>query len=208
MLSPKWSFRRLSLNARVVLVVVVVMAGLAGLTVMNALQSRASQMAGLEHLLRSEVESAVSVARAYEERAAKGEFSEAEAKKLALAQIRDMQWNGGAGYIFAFDDGYTLTEHPLMTDKIGTSVRDMTDPNGKPVYQLMHDADTKEGHGVIYYDWPKPGSKAIVGKVTWSQLFKPWGMHFAAGAYFDDIDAQFRHGLLVNLAWAGLLGQS
>ncbi|MEW9572784.1 methyl-accepting chemotaxis protein [Rhodanobacter sp. Si-c] len=206
MWSPKWSFHSLSLSARTALVVVVVVAGLAGLTVMNALHSRASQMDGLERLLRSEVESAVSVTQGYEARVAKGELGEAEAKKLALAQIREMQWNGGAGYIFAFDDDYTLVEHPVMTDKVGTSVRGMTDPNGKPIYQLMHDIDMKDGHGVVHYDWLKPGTKKIVGKVTWSQLFKPWNLHFAAGAYFDDIDAQFRHGLLVNLAWAGLLG--
>jgi methyl-accepting chemotaxis protein len=205
MLPVKWSFQRLSLNAKVVLVVVVVMAGLVGLAVMNALHSRASQMDGLERLLRSEVESAVSLAQAYDARAARGEFSRADARKLALAQIRDMQWDRGAGYVFAFGDDYTLLEHPVMTDKIGTSVRDMTDQNGKPLFQAMRDIDAKDGHGVTYYDWLKPSTKKIVGKVTYTALYKPWGVHFGAGAYFDDIDARFRHDLLFDLLWAGLL---
>jgi methyl-accepting chemotaxis protein len=198
-------FDRLSLNARLVLVVSVVVLGLFGLTVMNALQNRAGQMDGLQSLLRSQIESAVSVAAAFHERAGKGEFSEAEAQKRALAQIHDMQWNKGAGYVFAFDDKYTLTSHPVMLDKLGTSVREMTDQNGKPIFQAMHAIDMKDGGGLTYYDWLKPSSKKIVGKVTYSERYQPWGMHFGAGAYFDDIDAQFRQTLALNLGKAGLL---
>ena len=103
-MSSKWSFQRMSLNARVMLVVAAVVVGLSSLTVMTAFASRERQMQGLESLLRSEIESGISVAEAFHERAAKGEFSEAQAQKLALAQIGAMRWNAGAGYIFAFDD--------------------------------------------------------------------------------------------------------
>jgi len=199
-------FDRLSLNARLVMVVTMVVLGLSGLTVMNALQSRAGQMEGLERLLRSQIESAVSVAESFHQRAARGEFGEAEAQQRALAQIHDMQWNKGAGYVFAFDDNYVLTEHPVMRDKLGKSVREMTDQNGKPIFQAMHDVDIKDGRGVTYYDWLKPGTGKVVGKLTYTARYQPWGMHFGAGAYFDDIDAQFRHTLTVNLASAGLLG--
>lgn len=207
MLSLKrWSFNRLSLNARLLLVMVTVIAGLAGLTVMNAFESRSRQMQGLESTLRSEIESAVSVASGFHERAAKGEFSEAEAQKQALAQIRNMQWNKGAGYVFVFDGDYVLDMHPVWLDKLGKSVRDETDQNGKLIFQAMHDVDMKDGHGMTYYDWLKPSTKTVVGKVTYSQLFEPWGLHFGAGAYFDDIDAQFSHSLKVSLAEAGLVG--
>ncbi|HKR77029.1 MAG TPA: methyl-accepting chemotaxis protein [Rhodanobacter sp.] len=205
MLSPKWSFQRLSLNARVVLVVVVVMAGLAGLTVMNALQDRASQMTGLEHLLRSEIESAVSVARGFHERAARGEFSETEAQQRALAQIRNMRWDNGVGYVFAFGTDLVMRMHPLRPDWAGRDISAETDAKGMPHYQLMSERNVRDGYSLIRYTqkMPNGGSK---DKITYSQLFKPWSLNLAAGAYFDDIDAQFRHELLVNLAKAGLLG--
>ncbi|EIL96836.1 methyl-accepting chemotaxis sensory transducer, partial [Rhodanobacter denitrificans] len=82
----------------------------------------------------------------------------------------------------------------------------MTDQNGKPIFQAMHDVDMKDGRGVTYYDWLKPSTRKVVGKLTYTERYQPWGMHFGAGAYFDDIDAQFRHTLMVNLARAGLLG--
>ncbi|EIL92360.1 Cache sensor-containing methyl-accepting chemotaxis sensory transducer [Rhodanobacter fulvus Jip2] len=204
-LLKRWSFNRLSLNARVVLVVVVVIAGLIGLTVMNAFESRALQMNGLQNTLRSEVQTAIAVATNFHDRAAKGEFSVAEAQRLALAQIHQMRWDDGAGYVFAFDANYVLTLHPVWLDKLGKSVRDETDPHGHTLFQSMHDADLRDGHGVTRYDWLKPSTGKVVGKITYSQLFKPWGMHFGAGAYFDDIDAQFQHSLLVNLAKAGLV---
>ena len=204
--SKRWSFDRLSLNARVILVVVMVIVGLATLTVMNALGRRASQMTDLGNLLQSQVESAISVAKDYQARAAKGEFGEDEAKKQALAQILQMRWGDGAGYVFVFDDNYTLLEHPVMLPQLGKSVKDMTDQNGKPLFVLMREVDAKDGHGFTYYDWLKPSTKTIEGKITYTELFRPWNMHFGAGAYFDDINAQFRRSLLESLLWAGLLG--
>ncbi|MGN6329665.1 MAG: methyl-accepting chemotaxis protein [Rhodanobacter sp.] len=201
----RWSFNRLSLNARVALVVVVVVAGLVGLTVMNAFESRTRQMEGLERTLRSEIESAISVAAAYDKRAASGEFSAAEARRLALRQIEDMKWDEGTGYIFAFDTGLTMRMHPLKKKLVGKSIAEETDAKGKPHYRLMAEGNLKNGHTLIRYTQIMPDGSGK-DKITYSQLFKPWGLNFCAGAYFDDIDAQFRHSLEANLAKAAAVG--
>ncbi|MGP1666031.1 MAG: methyl-accepting chemotaxis protein, partial [Rhodanobacter sp.] len=57
-----------------------------------------------------------------------------------------------------------------------------------------------------YYDWLKPSTKTVVGKVTYTELFKPWSLHFGAGAYFDDIDAQFQRTLMTSAGEAGIVG--
>jgi methyl-accepting chemotaxis protein len=201
----RWTFNRLSLNARVALVVVVVVAGLIGLTVMNAFESRTRQMEGLERTLRSEIQSAISLASAYDKRAAGGEFSDAEAQRLAFQQIHDMQWNDGKGYIFIFDTGMTVRMHPLKKDLVGKNVANETDAHGKPHYRLMMEGNRKNGHTLIRYTQIMPDG-SYKDKITYTQLFKPWGLNFAAGAYFDDIDAQFQHSLIVNLAKAALVG--
>ncbi|MGB5852757.1 MAG: methyl-accepting chemotaxis protein, partial [Rhodanobacter sp.] len=200
----KWSLSRLSLNARVMLVVVVVVAGLASLTILNAFESRDRQMAGLERTLRSEIESAVSVANAFHERATKGEFSEAEAQKLALAQIHDMRWDEGTGYVFVFDTNLVMRMHPLRPNWAGKDISTETDAKGMPHYRMMSEADVKDGHALIRYTQKMPdgGSK---DKITYAQLFKPWNLNFAAGAYFEDIDAQFRHTLQASLGEAGMV---
>jgi len=206
MLSLKsFSLSRLSLNARVAWVVVVVIAGLASLTVMNAFESRSRQMSGLERTLRSEIESAITVASGFQKRAAGGEFSEAEAQRLALAQIHDMQWDNGTGYIFVFGTDLVMRLHPLRPNWTGKDISAETDANGMPHYRKMMEGDVQSGHTLIRYTqkMPNGGTK---DKITYAQLFKPWNLNFAAGAYFDDIDAEFQHSLAVNLGKAGLVG--
>ncbi|MGP1666030.1 MAG: oleate hydratase, partial [Rhodanobacter sp.] len=187
----RWSFRRLSMNARVAVVVVMVVAGLASLTVINAFDSRARQMDGLQVSLSNEIETAVSVATQFHERAVKGEMSEQEAERQALAVIHDMQWNKGKGYIFVFDTGLIMRMHPLRPEWAGKDISAETDAKGMPHYRMMSEADVKDGFGMIRYTQKLPdGSNK--DKVTYSQLFKPWNLNLAAGAYFDDIDAQFQ----------------
>jgi len=206
MLSLKsFSLSRLSLNARVAWVVVVVIAGLASLTVMNAFESRSRQMSGLERTLRSEIESAITVASGFQKRAAGGEFSEAEAQRLALAQIHDMQWDNGTGYIFVFGTDLVMRLHPLRPNWTGKDISAETDANGMPHYRKMMEGDVQSGHTLIRYTQKMPNG-GTRDKITYAQLFKPWNLNFAAGAYFDDIDAEFQHSLAVNLGKAGLVG--
>ncbi|MCX7515335.1 methyl-accepting chemotaxis protein [Frateuria hangzhouensis] len=201
----QWSLARLSLNARVALVVVVVVAGLASLTVMSSFQNRARQMSGLERTLQSEIEAATTVATRLHERAAKGELSDADARRMALEQIGNMQWNGGTGYIFAFDTDLVMQMHPLKPQLVGKNISDETDFKGKHHYQLMRDANLKDGHDLIRYT-QKMGDGSGKDKITYTQLFKPWNLNLAAGAYFEDINANFRQTLMSNLAEAGLVG--
>ncbi|WP_424682514.1 methyl-accepting chemotaxis protein [Frateuria sp. YIM B11624] len=201
----RWSLGRLSLNARVGVVVVMMVVGLAGLTVLNAFSSRDRQMTALAHNLQSQIESAVSVAQRFHDRAQKGELSEAEAQRQALAQIHDMQWKGGKGYIFAFDSGLVMREHPLKPELVGKSIAGETDFKGKPHYRIMRDADLRDGHALTRYTQKMPDGSGK-DKITYTQLFKPWNINFAAGDYFEDIDADFRHTLAVQLSEAGLVG--
>ncbi|WEN14581.1 methyl-accepting chemotaxis protein [Rhodanobacter sp. AS-Z3] len=200
----RWSFSRMSLNARVALVVAAVIAGLVTLTVLGAFATRARQMQGLEDTLRSTIEASSSVANGFHERAVKGEFSEVEAQKLALAQISEMRWNKGAGYIFVFDTDLVMRMHPLRPNWTGKDVSAETDANGMQHYRLMSEGDVKAGHDLITYVQKMPDG-STKDKVTYSQLFKPWNLNLAAGAYYDDINAQFRESLEVHLAEAGAI---
>lgn len=205
MISLKRSFNNMSLNTKVVVVVAVIIAGLAILTVMNALQSRANQMASLEGFLQSKVQAAVSVTQHLHKRVLAGDISKSTAQDMALAQTQDLRWEDGRGYIFVFNNDGIMLMHPITASLNGKDVSNLTDQNGKLLVQAMHDVDIRKGHGFTHYDWLKPGTEQVVGKVSYSQLFKPWGWHLTAGAYFDDVNAAFRHTLLVSFLKAGVL---
>lgn len=206
MMSPLKTLERLSLSARVWLVIAIVVIGLVALTVMSAIDSRALQMQARERALSDEVATAVSLMQSYQDRAAKGEFNEADAQRRALAALSALRWNDGTGYVYVFDSDLTMRMHPIMPKRVGGSIRDDKDSTGKYMYRQMLAADERDGHGLTDYMWPMPGSKGDKHKITYTALYKPWDLHVAAGAYFVDIDAQFRQMLMGSLLRAGLVG--
>ncbi|WP_230474970.1 methyl-accepting chemotaxis protein [Dyella monticola] len=205
MMSPLKMLQRLSLSARVWLVIAIVVVGLVALTVMSSVASRGLQMQARERALGDEVATAMSLLQSYHDRAAKGEFTEAEAQRRALSAMSALRWNNGTGYVYVFDSHLTMRMHPVMPKRVGTSIRDETDSTGKYMYRQMLAADQRDGHGLTQYMWPMPGSQGNKLKMTYTALYKPWDMHVAAGAYFVDIDAQFQHMLLGSLLRAGLV---
>jgi methyl-accepting chemotaxis protein len=203
--SPLKILGRMSLATRVWLVIVIVVVGLLTLTVMSAVDSRRLQMEARERSLADQVASATAVMQSFADRANAGEFSQDEAKKRALAAVSAMRWNDGAGYLYAFDSSLTMRMHSVMPQRVGKSIRDEADSTGKYMYRDMLAADQHDGHGLTQYMWPMPGSKGDKLKITYTSWFKPWDLHIAAGAYFVDIDAEFRHMLIGSLLRALLV---
>ncbi|HET6431094.1 methyl-accepting chemotaxis protein [Dyella sp.] len=204
-LAPRF-FDRLSLNARVWLVIALVIAGLAALTVASAMETRHQQMTALTDNLANHAASAVAIADSFRARAAAGEFSEEEARTRALAAIQAMRWDGGTGYLFAIDSKLVLRMHPMRVKDIGKYVGDEHDRDGTQQYRLMLAADQKDGHGLTNYVWPMPGTKTIEPKVSYSEWYKPWDLHFATGAYYVKVNADYRHNLMSQLLRAGMIG--
>ncbi|RUL64551.1 chemotaxis protein [Dyella dinghuensis] len=203
--SPLKMLGRMSLAARVWLVIVIVVAGLLTLTVMSAVASRRLQMEARERSLGDQVASATAVMQSFADRANAGEFSQDEAKKRALAVVSAMRWNDGAGYVYAFDSSLVMRMHAVMPKRVGKSIHDEADSTGKFMYRDMLAADQRDGHGLTEYMWPMPGSKGDTLKITYTSWFKPWDLHVAAGAYFVDIDAEFQHMLIGSLLRALLV---
>ncbi|QNK02549.1 methyl-accepting chemotaxis protein [Dyella telluris] len=207
MKSPLKFIDRLSLAAKVWLVIAFVIAGLVTLTVVSAFDSRRLQMEARVHALSDHVATAMAVAQSFHDRAKAGEFTDEDAKRRAFAVIRAMRWgNGGSGYVFVFDSNFIMHVHAFLPEKEGKNVADDKDPNGKPLWQMIRQVDREKGAGVTEYVWPMPPDKKIESKITYSAWFKPWDMHMGTGAYFVDINTQFQHALLVSLLEAALVG--
>ncbi|PXV52572.1 methyl-accepting chemotaxis sensory transducer with Cache sensor [Dyella jiangningensis] len=216
MMSPLKFIDRLSLTAKVWLVIAFVIAGLVALTLISAVDSRRLQMEARVHALADEVGTAESLVESFHARVQAGEFSDEEGRKQALAALSALRWNDGRGYVFVFDSNYVMRMHPIMPKRVGTRIENDADTTGKRFYQDMMAADRKEGHGATEYIWPMPGSDHPQHKITYTAWYKPWDLHIGAGAYFVDIDAQFRQmlegsllrALLVALLVIGVVWQS
>jgi len=197
---------RLSLQARVWLVIVLVIAGLAALTVVSAVETRKQQMSTLTADLSNHVDSAVAIAEAFRKRAEAGEFDQAEAQKRALRVIETMRWGNGTGYLFATDSQLVLRMHPFRGKDIGKFVGDDKDPNGVMLYRNILAVDQADGRGTSEYIWPIPGTKTSGPKRAYSVWYKPWDLHFGTGAYYTAINAAYRANLMAQLIRAGVIG--
>ncbi|TCV92356.1 methyl-accepting chemotaxis sensory transducer with Cache sensor [Luteibacter rhizovicinus] len=198
-------FGRTTLNTRVWLVMTMVVVGLVTLSVVSVVQGRTTQMRTLADSLQNQVQSATAIADDFRQRAVKGEMTDAEARKQALHAIGAMRWDDGTGYVFAFDSDVKLLMHPLRAEQVGSSIRDDADAKGFHHYVAMLDADAKEGHGLTRYTQLIPKTNEQRDKISYSEWYKPWDMHFISGAYFVDIDAEFRTDLIASLERSGVI---
>src|SRR5215469_7585842 len=100
MLSPLKLLERLSLTAKVWVVVAFVLAGLVTVTVIAALDSRRLQMEARVRGITDQSTTATSLVENYYERYKAGELTETAAKTQAMEALRHLRWNNGSGYVF------------------------------------------------------------------------------------------------------------
>jgi methyl-accepting chemotaxis protein len=149
--------------------------------------------------LRAVVQSTISIAQSLESRVAAHQLT----REQALASLRDdvhaIRFDGGGGYVYAQTLDNIVVLHgtnPALEGKPAPA--NVTDANGRPITELIHDALRNSDSGVVSYAFPKPGQTELEPKVSYVARFAPWGIVFVAGAYIDDIDAAF-HAILFRL---------
>jgi len=117
-----------------------------------------------------------------------GLLTASQAKRRAIDFISGVRYDGGSGYIFVVDTNYTMVVHPKAS-LVGKNVKDLKDPNGKPIIQEMVDGAVKNGSVFVNYVWTKPGEPEdkYFPKITYAKYFQPWGWIVATGDYIDDV---------------------
>ncbi|HEY4293182.1 methyl-accepting chemotaxis protein [Luteibacter sp.] len=198
-------FGRTRLNTRVWMVMAVVVLGLVAQTVMSGVESRRVQMHRLEDTLAQHVTAAAAIAESFRVRAEKGEMSADKARAEALQDIEALRWADGSGYVFAFDSSLTMRMHPLRHSDVGKNISNDLDGRGFHHYQAMLAADGKDGHGMTRYTQIMPKTKELRDKISYSTWYKPWDLHFVTGAYFEDIDTNFKVQMESNLLKSGAI---
>ena len=117
-----------------------------------------------------------------------------QAQQQASAVIRDLRYDR-EDYFWIEDLDTRLVMHP--NGKLeGKRMAGTRDPDGKALFDEMVAVAVRDGSGLVRYRWPKPGSDAPVEKVSYVELFKPWGWIVGSGIYIDDVQVEFRRQLI------------
>jgi methyl-accepting chemotaxis protein len=145
---------------------------------------------------REMVESAVHVAKVFDDEVKAGRMSLADAQQAATKAIRAMRW-GTAGYYGVYQwDGVTLVHVDPKNE--GVNRYDKVDANGAhSIRDLIELA--KRGGGIAYFQIPRPGSDVAVQKMSYTQGYAPWQWAIQTGDFVDDVDRE----MFGQMLWVG-----
>ncbi|WP_263264957.1 methyl-accepting chemotaxis protein [Pseudomonas sp. RIT-PI-S] len=132
-----------------------------------------------------------------------GTLSHDQAQQQAIAAVRGLRY-GGSDYFWINDLRPVMVMHATNAKLEGQDLSGIRDPDGFAVFNEMVAVAKTKGAGMIDYRWPKPGASEPVAKMSYVQLFQPWGWVIGSGVYVDDVQAEFR-AQVIRVSVAALL---
>jgi len=187
---------RLSVSARLLLILAIGVTFQAGLSLNSLLQLKRALLEQRSAEVRRQLDTAYSTVEFYNQQHAKGILTDAEAKKAARDAVRAMRWGSrNEFFIWAVDGtGIVNRSHPGWEDKNVLQPPDsIQSPEVAHMVQQLIDAcnsDSKEGPATFRI--AASGQTRPEEMLAYTRLFEPWGWSVGTGAYVDDIQADFR----------------
>ncbi|PLX18468.1 MAG: hypothetical protein C0599_12290 [Salinivirgaceae bacterium] len=150
-----------------------------------------------DNLIKSEVETAISMLEQINEQVNKGLISKEKAETIAANILRDMRYGDG-GYFWADkSDGTNVVL--LGKDAEGKNRMNLQDVKGNYLIKDIISA-AKSGGGYTDYWFPKAGSDEPLPKRGYSKYFAPFDWIVGTGNYIDDIENTLSEYLETNKA--------
>lgn len=200
----------LPISAKLGLLVAITLLGLclAGLqaTRLVGTEMRAARM----EQVRAIVDTTRNMALGLQKQVAAGEITKDAAIQEFVKRVRTMTYDGGNGYIFAYDMNGIALAMPDPT-QLGTNRLDVT-VNGRALTRELRDGVAAKGDVTLYYEYMKPGSDVPIRKFSYAVKIPDWNLFAGTGAYLDDLDTKLTpiiwslaSAILVIAAVSGLL---
>ncbi len=135
------------------------------------------------------VELALNAVKDYKIKADSGLYSQEEAKKLALENLKSMRYQG-TNYVWVNDNNNKFLLHP--TQPKGSDIAQVSDKDGKQFFLELSEAAKSGKQEFVSYRWTKQGqpTNKLFPKLSTSKAFPEWGWVIATGIYVDEIDKQ------------------
>lgn len=149
------------------------------------------------------VQSAAGILKHFHDLETAGSLSREEAQKQAMDVIRGLRY-AGQEYFWINDQTPVMLMHPINAKLEGQNLSGFKDPDGKELFNEMVAISRSKGAGQVDYRWPKPGASEPVPKISYVELFQPWGWIIGSGVYVDDVQAEFKTQALAAMS-IGLL---
>lgn len=137
------------------------------------------------------VQEATSQLASYQKQVEAGTLTKEEAQKQASERIAAIRYDG-SNYLWINDLGPKMVMHPIKPELNGKDLSENKDPNGKFLFMEFAKVCKESGKGFVDYYWAKPGNSKAVPKISYVELYQPWGWVVGTGIYIDDVTAHIR----------------
>jgi methyl-accepting chemotaxis protein len=200
---------RMTLKAKIVVLVLASLLGMLALIAGSAFEMRRDLEEGRRNQLRSVVELAHNVVAHFHDEELAGRMTREQAQKAAAEAIGASRYGGADSksdyvYVFAFDG--TGVVHVNSKFIGNASANDFKDGKGRyTIRDIVSGAQAEPAGAYIDSSFPRPGQTAAVDKLQFAKAFAPWTWVVASGVYVDDIAVAFRERLAIGLAIGGVL---
>ncbi len=194
--------KNLKISLQLIVLIGGLMAAFAAATYFQVRSSTATIYQQRYELLRTQVETALSVLKDFNDRAVAGEFSVEEAKTRAYDMLNKMRFEPD-GYFFGYDYDVVMVFHPTSKD-VGKSNKGKPDANGF-AYRDELVRLGQQGGGFVEFIGPKPGKDPedrSYPKASYGKAFEPWKVVIVTGLYTDDLKAEIRSSVIKTIAWS------
>ncbi len=196
---------KLKIGQRLLIFFVVVVVGLLLSSAYSVYVLRDSMLGDRQALTRTQVETASGILEYFHARQTAGELTGEAAQQGALAALQKLRYDRNE-YFWVNDLQARMLMHPIKPELNGQDMSQAKDANGKAIFSEFTRVASSLGNGYVDYLWAKPGHDEPVAKVSYVQLFKPWGWVIGTGIYLDDVaDAARRQAISLVLLGAAIL---
>lgn len=113
----------------------------------------------------------------------------AKMQQEALKTVSEMRF-GESGYFWINDAVPKMVMHPIKPELNGKDLSTTKDPRGIYLFKEMVEITVKQGSGMVQYHWEKPGFDTPQPKMSYVEMFKPWGWIVGTGEYIDNIETK------------------
>ncbi len=148
-------------------------------------QAKAERSSTWDLILRSEVDTAVSMLQAIYTKHQKGEMTLEQSKKLGADLLRELRYGPGMYFWADTTEGVNVVLYGKK-DVEGKNRLEYKDPNGKFIVKDFI-ATAKAGGGYIDYLFPKEGQLTPLPKRSYVRLFEPFGWAIGTGYYPEPV---------------------
>jgi len=146
-------------------------------------------MAEKQYAAKQLVQQATSMLVSFQKQIDDGTLTKEDAQQKAANRISSIRYENGSNYLWINDMAPKMVMHPLKPELNGKDLSGNKDPNGKALFVEMVAVCKEKGSGFVEYAWPKAANSKPVPKLSYVELYQPWGWVVGTGIYIDNVDA-------------------